>query len=340
MTEKTPITGELVRDEAIAWFARMRGPDAAALDAEFSAWLEKGVDRRKAYADVERMFERTAVLKQSRRYGPNVRTSAAAPPRLRPALAFASVALLAAGLAWYYQASPAIWADTWTNPARVATRKGEIRTVHLSDGSSLTLDTHSDVRVEQDQGKRHLRLLTGRARITVGPSEEPFLVDAGSGRFSTQGGTFDVVVGLGEITISSLKGQARVGPLNQPLTSALWNRGRVLGPGTTVRYGPRSFANAAFQQAPARRHDRDWPTGWATYRSVPLGTLVAEVNRYAALPVVLDGSTLGHEQVSGRFHLTDAEGFSQAVADLFDLEIRHVGGEIHLRRRKFIFDAY
>lgn len=333
MTEETLAPGELVRDEALAWFARMRGPDAGALEAEFSAWLDHDLDRRIAYAEVERTFDRAAILKQSLRYGTNLPTSAVAPPQLRPALAFASVALLAAGLTWYYHARPAGRVDAWTNPARLATQKGEIRTFRLIDGSSLTLDTHSNVQVEQAQGERHLRLLTGRARITVKPGGKPFLVDAGAGRLSAHGGTFDVAVGSGEITISPLKGQGRVGPAYQPLTAALWNPGRLVGPGTTLRYGPRSFADAAFQQGPARGRDRAWPTGWATYRSVPLNTLVAEVNRYAGSPVVLDGPTLGHKQVSGRFHLTDAPGFSQAVAELFDLEIRHVGSEIHLRQR-------
>src|SRR3546814_6714317 len=60
-----------------------------------------------------------------------------------------------------------------------ATRRGEIRTVKLSDGSKLTIDTETLVTIDFGQTARHLRLEHGRARFEVAHEARPFVVDAG-----------------------------------------------------------------------------------------------------------------------------------------------------------------
>jgi transmembrane sensor len=333
MNEELTSCRELVLDEALAWFARMRGPSASACEADFAAWLDLGEDRRDAYAQVARMFENAAVLKQSPRYGAGSGKTEDTPRRYRLALAIVSVALVAGSVGWHQLAARSGGGELASASHVIATRKGEIRTFRLTDGSSITLDTASRVQVAKGDAKRHIRLLSGRARVTVEPGDRPFLVDAGSGQLSASTGTFDVASAPGYVTISPLKGQGKVRSLYQSAASALWSGPRSLGPGEVLRYGTHSFADAAFGPVTARERDRAWPTGWATYRAVRLDALVAEVNRYGPANVVLDGHALRHEQVSGRFRLNDSNGFARAIGDLLDLEVVRTGNEIHLRRR-------
>jgi transmembrane sensor len=333
MNEDLPSCRGLVRDEALAWFARMRGPSAPALERDFAAWLDLGEDRRDAYAQVARMFENAAVLKQSERYAADSGNRANAPRRYRLALAIASLALVAGSVGWYHLASLPGAAELASTSHVIATHQGEIRTFRLADGSSVTLDTASRLQVAQADAVRHIRLLSGRARVMVEPGSHPFLVDAGSGQLLASAGIFDVAYAPGYVTISPLKGQGKVRSLYQSAGSGLWSRPRSLGPGEVVRYGTHSFADAAFGPASTRERGSAWPTGWATYRAVRLGALVAEVNRYGPAEVVLDDNALGHEQVSGRFRLNDPNGFARAIGDLLDLKVVRVGDEIHLRRR-------
>jgi transmembrane sensor len=333
MNEDVPSCRDLVRDEALAWFVRMRGPDAQGLQPQFVAWLGQGEDRRAEYQSVEALFEGAAVLKHSPRYG-KPSSERAAHKHGRPALAFASVALLVGGLAlaWHHQAGqPAAEAQQGSRPA-LATRRGEIRTYRLADGSSLTLDTNSRARLMRSGDDRHVRLLSGRARITIAKAHGLFLVDAGSGRLSARAGTFDVRFAPGGVTVSPLDGYGQVSALT-PATSGPWSRANPLHAGSVFRYGTRSFASAAFLPATRQVEDRSWPSGWATYRSLPLASLVTEVNRYAVGGIVLDEADLGEKQVSGRFHLTDTQGFARHIADLFDLQVVRIGNEIHLRAR-------
>jgi transmembrane sensor len=77
---------------------------------------------------------------------------------------------------------------------------------------------------------------------------------------------------------------------------------------------------------------RDWPTGWVEYRSISLDALVAQANRYAKVPIVLDDPSLASLQASGRFKLTDTEKFAARIAEPFGLRVSRRSGGIHLSR--------
>src|SRR3546814_8728315 len=72
-----------------------------------------------------------------------------------------------------------------------ATRLGEIRTVKLSDGSKLPIDTDTLVTIDFGQTARHLRLEHGRDRFEVAHEERPFVLDAGDGVVIARGAVFD-----------------------------------------------------------------------------------------------------------------------------------------------------
>src|SRR3546814_8736088 len=62
-----------------------------------------------------------------------------------------------------------------------------------------------------------------------------------------------------------------------------------------------------------------WPDGWAEYRSIRLDRLVAEANRYAVLPIMIDDPATAAFEVSGRFHVSQTERFADRIASLFGL---------------------
>ena len=101
--------------------------------------------------------------------------------------------------------------------------------------------------------------------------------------------------------------------------------------GSALAYGPGSRLEPV--AAPAAVIQPDWTEGWAEYRSIKLGALVAEANRYAAVPIVIDDTDIAAREVSGRFHISQTEAFAERIAILFGLAVERRSDAIHLRRR-------
>jgi transmembrane sensor len=333
MTTDAQVCSGVIDDEAIAWFVRMRGADATAIQSEFDAWLRRGDGRKEAYEKAARLFEGAAVLKQSARPldKPRRHMEPFAAQR-RPAWAFAAMALLCAALGmaiWKFALAPT--GSKIGGPVNLITERGQIRTFRLVDGTAVTLDTRSKVEVI-DPEQRHLRIVAGRVRIAVADGQKPMVVDAGAGRVSSRSGAFDVTMASNKVAIALLRGRAEATTLDRLSIAGFFGRTRELAPNRVLSYGSRSFADAVFQPAP-RDPARSWPTGWNEYPSIPLADLVAQANRYAAKPIVLDDAMTGRREVAGRFQLAETAAFTQRIAELFDLVIIRDERSTHLRPR-------
>ena len=328
---------DAVMTEAAAWFARMRGPSAAALAADHALWLAQSPANRRAYAHISRIFAGSAVLRRSSRFGAQARRRNA-PQRTgrRAGLALTTAAVLALAFVGL-----GLWMPAWRNsPSAVevaaqilSTQRGEIRRFALADGSSVVLDTASRIEVRFDRAERHLRLVAGRARIMLARDERPCSIEAGAGQIATHSATLDVALGPGlQFTVAVYEGTAQVRP-RRPGTGFA---SRWLIKGEVLSLGARDLAEPRSSPAPGGANDFAWPTGWAEYRSIPLAELVAQANRYATRPIMLDDPGLGRLEVTGRFHLADSEAFTSRLAALFDLAIVREPDAVHLHRRNNI----
>jgi len=181
-----------LREEAATWWAVMHGPEADSRREEFEAWLDRGSYHRSAY---NRMGEIHALGKHLKDE-PDLAAKAASPrpPRRGPGKIVLPVTIFASGLligSWTYRQitaprllPPIQDVSASTVPYQriaaqsLSTRIGEVRTVGLSDGTQVTLDTDSLVLVSFHPDARLLRLERGRARITVGADPRPFRVVA------------------------------------------------------------------------------------------------------------------------------------------------------------------
>lgn len=325
-------TGAL-EDEAIAWLARMRGPDGPAFKGRFERWRTQSPEHRRAYEWATRHFEGASILKQSDRHG-EART------RRRPIRKWlvAGAALAAAASIMFITmgnrlvvGGADIFSGTSVSRPPLVTRRGEIRTFRLADGSSVTLDTNSRLVVAMDASARRLRLESGKARISVAKDARPFIVTAGAGQITANQATFDLGYDDRLVRLTLIEGRADVRPAVQ---SAVYTVPvKPVFAGQCFVYRVSDFVAVPQARQSAGVDERQWPTGWFEYRSVPLGVLVSEANRYAARPIVLDGPEIGSLQVSGRFRLTDTGGFADKIAQVFDLQVSREPDSIHLRRR-------
>lgn len=319
-----------VDEVAQAWLIKMRGEAAGALRGEFEAWLLASADHDEAYRRAERRMAALAVLKTSQRHG----TSHAEARRGRvrgwlpwgaaaTAIALLIVAIGAGGASLPGQPGSA-------SVARAAepliTQRGEIRSFRLADGSRATLDTDSRLDVAFGAGARGVRLVRGRVRLSIAKQDVPLHIGAGRGVTIAndaeidlsldETGTVSAVLRRGE---AELRADAKGGPAT------------ALPRGKTLIY--RRDGRLQVDVAQASGIPASWPEGWAEYRSIRLDRLVAEANRYAVIPIVIDDAASAALEVSGRFHLSETDGFVERIAILFGLKVERTANAIHLRRR-------
>lgn len=318
-----------VDEVAQAWLIKMRSEDAGALRGEFEAWLLASAEHREAYARAERRMSALAVLKTSERHG----TSHAEERRGRvrgwlpwgaaaTAIALLIIAIGAGGASLPGQPT----ASTARATEPLATRRGEIRTFQLGDGSRATLDTDSRLEVAFANGARSVRLIKGRVRLSVARQNAPLHIAAGQGETTANDAEIDLSVDdAGTVTAALRRGEAvlRADADTGPATA--------ISPGQTLTYsrgGALQLAGALTSDIPAT-----WPEGWAEYRSIRLDQLVTKANRYAVLPIKIDDGATAALNVSGRFHISETDQFADRVASLFGLSVERKADAIHLRRR-------
>lgn len=315
---------------ARAWLVKMRGEDAEALRGEFDAWLQASAEHREAYRRAEKRMAALAILKTSQRHGTT--HAGARRGRMRggftwgaaaTALALLIIAIGAAGAP--FPGQPGGGATAFAAEP-LETQRGEIRTFRLVDGSRATLDTDSRLDVAFSHGERSVRLVRGRVRLSVAPGDVPLRIKAGRGGATANDAEIDLrLAASGRVVASLRRGAAEV------RADADVDQTMPLKAGRALAYGPGSRLEPV--AAPAAVIQPDWTEGWAEYRSIKLGALVAEANRYAAVPVVIDDTDIAAREVSGRFHISQTEAFAERIAILFGLAVERRSDAIHLRRR-------
>lgn len=326
-------TDEIVRAEAIAWLTRLRSPDGAEDHETFQDWYAADPQHADIYDDVLGTWDSTALAARTsagempRRLDlkPDTR------PRFRIAVAAAAALVLVVLSGVGLQRFGAFWAS-WTDPAEVASRIGEIRTVTLTDGTRVTLDTNSALAIAYTAVQRRLTLEHGRARFDVAHDPtRPFIVTAGGGMIIAHGTLFDVDLQQHRVTVSLLRGSVEVrneavGQVDKVRT------GRLLKPGQRL---------ALEQHIPPgspiglRAVETRWPSGMLSFEDAPLGEVVTAANRYNSVQIVLAAPAVRALRFTGTFAARDAQGLARMLSATFNLDLSHEDhGSLILARRR------
>jgi transmembrane sensor len=324
-------TDEAVRDEAIAWLGRLRGPGGAEYHAAFEDWYTASPHNAEIYDDVlgnwERMAlaGRTPIGEASRR---QAATSGALHwPRIAVAAAAAMVLVVLSGVGLHrfgvIGTSPAA-------PTEVASRTGDIRTVTLADGSRVTLDTDTLLEIAYTTGERRLTLERGRARFdVVHDPARPFIVMAGSGTVIAHGTLFDVERLGARVLVSLLRGSVEVTGLPAD-TNGPASKGRFLEPGQRLAIESRAAPGSPTALSATETR---WTSGMLSFDDTPLAEVAAATNRYNGVKIGLADPALGELRFSGTFTARDPLGLARMAVAMFDLSLsRDDQGNILLGR--------
>ncbi|RYF27114.1 MAG: hypothetical protein EOO33_05555 [Comamonadaceae bacterium] len=244
---------------------------------------------------------------------PRAQARRGAPARVRNAgLALAVVATAVAAI---------VWADPAWRTELHATAVGEQRTVALADGSRLTLDTATGVRVRWHLRSRQVELLQGRARFDVAHSTlRPLQVAAGSVQVRVVGTVFDVQrAPHGQVRVAVLQGRVQVRDL------ARAGAGWTLDPGERLLAGgAHAAAPEPFDLGPPHGSTLGWAQGRLVFDRTPLRDALAEVQRYRAAPIRLhDDGRLAQQTVSGVFQSARTDQLLDLLPQVVGARVQH-----------------
>nr|WP_316629462.1 FecR domain-containing protein [uncultured Brevundimonas sp.] len=204
-----------------------------------------------------------------------------------------------------------------------ATARGEVRQVPLADGSSLTLNTRSEVRIRNGLGvntaTHDIRLVAGEVLLTLAAGQgRNALLKVGKWRLEATDGSFFV---------SALAGQP-------PQVTAHRGTMTVMGPGAggglrldaghRLTLSPAADLARAIQTVLPDQLGRQlaWREGQLAFHDESLDQAVATFARYSRQPIIIRDPALADESVSGLFAANDPAGFAQAIGVAFGVEVR------------------
>ena len=206
------------------------------------------------------------------------------------------------------------------------TEIGQTFAARLPDGSRLTLDTDSQVRVRFSRGERRVELLRGRALFEVAHNlQRPFIVEADGTRVRATGTRFEVRKVGQDVRVTLTQGSVEV--VDKDAKSATWR----LKPGQALALTPVATATAK-PSAIDIQTATSWTSGHLTFQDLPLDEAVAELNRYSRDKVVLGDGAPRSRRISGVFSAGDNDDFIAAVSSLYGLKAMHrANGDIELQ---------
>jgi len=246
----------------------------------------------------------------------------------------AATLLLAAVGGLYWLAS-----DRWTGD-RYTTPVGGFASVPLRDGSLVTLNTGTQLRVEMTPRERHIRLDAGEAFFQVAHDvHRPFVVQVGHKRVIAVGTQFSVRRKDNDIRVVVTEGKVRVDSPAEPAQRSIRPQPTDQpGPGE-VFVTPGEIASAGDEGIvveqrglPAAQEDLSWRQGYLTFHETSLAEAVAEFNRYNAHQIRIDDPSIASIRISGTFRALNYQAFVRVLDDGFAIHARTADDSTTLTR--------
>ena len=211
---------------------------------------------------------------------------------------------------------------------------GEQRSIALADGSVITLNTQSRVRVRLAADERRVVLLAGEALFDVArDARRPFRVSAGDLRVHVLGTRFTLYRRGEQTQLTVIEGRVGIetggAGLTRPLAESLGLVTAPTAPLQALGAGEQLLAEAGRPPATRRLADPERATAWTARRLIfedaPLAEVVAEFNRYNRRQIHVDTDALATRRITGVFKVHDIDllvGFLQGQHDLRVIEAR------------------
>lgn len=336
-----------IEHQAREWLIRLDAdePLTAAENSKLREWMDRSPTHREELQRLAKLWSRANVLTE---LAVPLAHQAASPtarfrsPPLRWALGtlavLASIALVAF---WFRQGDGAV-------NGTYGTAIGQQQTIPLSDGSSIQLNTDSQVQVAYSEHLRRIRLLRGEAFFTVAhDTGRAFEVYAADGMVRAVGTAFSVQLQSNRVKVTVTNGivdLAQIGsaePVANDSAAAPTGRnvparqslGRLKAGQTTIFGDEPRRLDVQELPAPELQRQLAWHQGYLVFDGQPLSEVVEQINRYSPVALEIADPELKPVEVGGRFRIGDLDAVLEVLRTDFGIEASQVDERnIRLRR--------
>lgn len=307
-----------IKAECREWLALLHSGEASEADrARFSTWLSADPRHQRTYDGLQLLWRDISSLSQLKDLEPvppsraeRAHPTARASRRWIPLATAAAVAGLAVAIFWTQPQS--VEQPTATAAAlseEYETQLGEVRAIHLSDGSTITLGARSRIIVQFGSGERRVQLAQGEAYFDVAKdAARPFHVTAPATAVRVVGTRFDVRVGESHVRVAVDEGVVAVN--EQPATLTGGQRVDVLPDGELT-----SVTQVDGSEVAA------WREGRLVYDGATLSEVVADLARYRP-NVTLNSVAAGKLRVTAGLRVEQIDQFVDRLPDILPVSVK------------------
>jgi transmembrane sensor len=386
MQPKAPLKlNDQVYQEACEWFVEFRSGDLDdAGRRRFDLWARKSPEHLAAYLEIAAIWSEGSALDPGLKWDPKTliaqaaadaanvvpltdRSSAAnasaavstlspglapdklhsreSPPgkssllRLRVAASIAAVALTVGTTIWYQNFRMPVYATTF----------GEQRSITLTDGSVIDINSRSKVRIRYSAQERNVDLLEGQALFHVAKNlARPFLVSTATTQVRAVGTEFDVYQKQGGTVVSVVEGRVAVQLRSKAAGNETADLSHVAaarqdGAGTQKSDSRPIFLAAGEQVLVTTKTMRkaDHPnitiaTSWTQrqleFESASLSEVAEEFNRYNERQLVIEDPTLYDFHITGVFSSADPGSLVRFLRERPGVQVTETASEIRVSK--------
>jgi transmembrane sensor len=388
MQPKAPLKlNEQVYQEACEWLVEFRSGDLD--DAgrhRFDLWARKSPEHLAAYLEIAAIWSEGSVLDPNLKWDPRTLVAQAAAdatnvvpltdrsrtadasavsdtrseqapdkldvqqsrpakssrPWFRIAASIVAVGLIVGTTIWYQNFRMPIYATTF----------GEQRSITLTDGSVIDINSHSKIRVRYSAQERDVDLLEGQALFHVAKNPtRPFFVSSATTQVRAVGTEFDVYQKHDGTVVSVLEGRVavllrsdagvgettdlpQVTPAHQGESGARNPASRANEPIVLAAGEQVLVTTTAMQKAdhPNIAIATSWTQRQLEFESASLSEVAEEFNRYNERQLVIEDPTLYDFHISGVFSSSDPASFVRFLRERPGVRVTETASEIRVSK--------
>jgi transmembrane sensor len=216
------------------------------------------------------------------------------------------------------------------------TEIGQLRTIQLTDGSRIVLNTDSELIVDFNPAARNIYLVRGEALFSVNkdPSRE-FRVYAGGGLVKAIGTEFSVylkqenmvsvAVSDGIVELAVVSQDNTVAPEPDHEATARPALARVSA-GQVAVFG-RDLKSLQSVGKDAVSRQLSWRSGMLRFDGAALPDVVADISRYTNTKIIIASPALNDLRIGGHFKVGETAAMLEALESGFGVRVERVDAE-------------
>lgn len=211
-----------------------------------------------------------------------------------------------------------------------ATVKGEIRTLPLADGSSITLNTDTRIKVREDADQVRIQVVRGEVFVqSMADATRPLILEVSGRKLQAAHARFNV---------SKLDGapeQVTVHDGNVELKGRADTIQAVIAPGHRMSIPASTHQRPQPTSLSADEMERQlaWRDGKLAFHGETLADAARAFSRYSDTQLVITDQALASRQVIGLYAANNPIGFARATATLLDARVEQSRERVEIRRK-------